>query len=213
MQLQTITIQPVDDIATYLLILARKDFTALAPMTHLKLQKLLYYAQGYSLALHQQPLFAEPIAAWRLGPVVPSLYQHYRRYHDAPLPLPPESALPDLPAIVKDLLNQVYATYGPHGARELSERTHTEDPWLQTPQSAIIQLQFLQEFFTRQLQTIAEQYTETTTNEASGFTPDEAEHLAAVTLASEALEGFTHEPAAVLEAYVAAHRRPPVDLW
>jgi uncharacterized phage-associated protein len=39
-------------------------------MSPLKLQSLLYFAQGWHLAVHGEPLFPEPILAWRLGPVV-----------------------------------------------------------------------------------------------------------------------------------------------
>jgi uncharacterized phage-associated protein len=43
-------------------------------LTHLKLQKLLYFSQGWYLAYHNVPLFEDPIEAWRYGPVVRSVY-------------------------------------------------------------------------------------------------------------------------------------------
>ncbi|MDR1036316.1 MAG: DUF4065 domain-containing protein [Deltaproteobacteria bacterium] len=43
-------------------------------LTHLKLQKLLYFAQGWRLAYYDIPLFEVPIEAWRYGPVVRSIY-------------------------------------------------------------------------------------------------------------------------------------------
>jgi len=46
-------------------------------MTHLKLQKLLYYAQGVHLARIGTPLFDDPIEAWKHGPVVSSVYGKY----------------------------------------------------------------------------------------------------------------------------------------
>ena len=45
------------------------------PVTNLKLQKLLYYAQGWYLAFFDEPLFDERIEAWLHGPVVPPIYQ------------------------------------------------------------------------------------------------------------------------------------------
>lgn len=36
----------------------------------LKLQKLLYLAQGYSYAFYDEPLFADDMEAWVHGPVV-----------------------------------------------------------------------------------------------------------------------------------------------
>jgi uncharacterized phage-associated protein len=43
-------------------------------LTHLKLQKLLYFAQGWHLAFSGFPLFEDPIEAWRHGPVIRSIY-------------------------------------------------------------------------------------------------------------------------------------------
>ncbi len=49
-------------------------------MSNLKLQKLLYDAQGHYLGGHGQPLFEDPIEAWVHGPVVPSTYYERQRY-------------------------------------------------------------------------------------------------------------------------------------
>ncbi len=43
-------------------------------MSHLKLQKLLYLAHGWSLAIDNRPLLNEPIHAGPFGPLVPSLF-------------------------------------------------------------------------------------------------------------------------------------------
>lgn len=49
-------------------------------VTNLKLQKLLYYAQGFHLAVYGEPLFEEEIQAWAHGPVIPSVYNRLKRY-------------------------------------------------------------------------------------------------------------------------------------
>jgi uncharacterized phage-associated protein len=46
-------------------------------LTPLKLQKLLYYSEGLSLALRGKSLFSEPILAWRYGSVVRDVYKIY----------------------------------------------------------------------------------------------------------------------------------------
>ena len=46
-------------------------------ITNLKLQKLVYYAQAWHLALFDEPLFDDPIEAWVHGPVVSSLYSKF----------------------------------------------------------------------------------------------------------------------------------------
>ena len=49
-------------------------------LTNLKLQKLVYFVQGFSLALVDHPMFREDIYAWTYGPVIPSLYKKLKRY-------------------------------------------------------------------------------------------------------------------------------------
>src|SRR6266446_3445682 len=56
-------------------------------VTNLKLQKLLYYAQAWKLALHGKPLFNDRIEAWVHGPVVPVVFREYRDFKWAPLPV------------------------------------------------------------------------------------------------------------------------------
>lgn len=48
-------------------------------ISNLKLQKLLYYAQGTFLAITNSPLFGDAIEAWMHGPVVPSVYHAYKK--------------------------------------------------------------------------------------------------------------------------------------
>ena len=57
------------DVAQYFLAKADEDAGDL--MSNLKLQKLVYYAQGFALVLLEKPLFPERIEAWIHGPVVP----------------------------------------------------------------------------------------------------------------------------------------------
>ena len=65
--------------------MARAEDVAALLMQHLettttmKLQKLLYYCQGWHLAWEGVPLFEEPIEAWANGPVVPSIYKRHRK--------------------------------------------------------------------------------------------------------------------------------------
>ncbi|HCU23588.1 MAG TPA: hypothetical protein DF383_01115, partial [Deltaproteobacteria bacterium] len=61
----------VHDVATYIL---KKT----GPITAMKLQKLVYYSQAWSLVWDEKPLFKEKIEAWTNGPVVPALYRLHR---------------------------------------------------------------------------------------------------------------------------------------
>jgi len=48
------------------------------PMSVMKLQKLVYYCQAWSLVWDDRPMFREPIEAWTMGPAVPALYREHR---------------------------------------------------------------------------------------------------------------------------------------
>lgn len=56
------------DVAAYIL-------NKQGPMTHMKLQRLVYYSQAWHLVWEDKPLFAERIEAWAGGPVIPVLYE------------------------------------------------------------------------------------------------------------------------------------------
>jgi uncharacterized phage-associated protein len=118
----------VHDVANYFLVLT--DFQAGEVITHLKLQKLVYYAQGFHLAVFDAPLFSERIEAWRHGPVVPVLYHALKENKDDVLP-PPEYFEPDdvLAQPQQVLLDDVYSVYGQFSAWKLREMTHEEAPW------------------------------------------------------------------------------------
>jgi uncharacterized phage-associated protein len=123
---------PVDNVARYFLMLAASgEEDAGDNITHLKLQKLLYYAQGFHLALFGgMPLFNDRIEAWEHGPVVPSLWDVYRGYGSSPIP-PAEGFDPSVALAAEDrqLLDDVWNTYGQFSAWRLREMTHREPPW------------------------------------------------------------------------------------
>ena len=96
-------------------------------ITHLKLQKLVYYAQAWSLAARGKPLFDEDIQAWAHGPVVPSLFRAFRDHGMDPIPAP--ATVPRLDAETVELLGEVLDVYGEHSARKLEQLTHRERPW------------------------------------------------------------------------------------
>ena len=49
-----------------------------SPMTAMKLEKIIYYSQAWSLVWDSAPLFNEPIEAWMNGPVIPVLFNVHR---------------------------------------------------------------------------------------------------------------------------------------
>lgn len=49
-------------------------------MTQLRLQKLLYLAQGFYLGKHNKELFSDNLIAWKYGPVSVAIYRKYLKY-------------------------------------------------------------------------------------------------------------------------------------
>ena len=100
-------------------------------VTPLALQKLLYYAQGWHLAAHDEPLFDEEIQAWKYGPVVPLVYRRFRQLGDGRIPRAAIMTNPDgiLARPVLELLDWIGDRYGTLSAIELMRRTHNEAPW------------------------------------------------------------------------------------
>lgn len=118
------------DIANKLLVMASVN-TSEDLMSNLKLQKLMYYEQGFHLAMFGTPLFDEEIEAWMYGPVVPSVYEHFKSHGN-------NGIMPEVdePVSLNDdeeiLFNEVYDIYGRYSAYGLMNMTHTEMPWKST---------------------------------------------------------------------------------
>ncbi len=98
-------------------------------ITNLKLQKLVYYAQAWHLALHNEPLFNDPIEAWVHGPVVRRLYADYAAYSYGDLPVPDKK--PFLDPEVESFLNELLDVFLPFDAYALQRMAHSEDPWIE----------------------------------------------------------------------------------
>ena len=102
-------------------------------ISNLKLQKLLYYSQGFHLAMHDKELFPEEIEAWMYGPVVPVVYQEYRQFGQGAILTDENSDLPEITDEQRDLLIEVYRLHGQFSALRLMQLTHQEDPWRSVP--------------------------------------------------------------------------------
>jgi uncharacterized phage-associated protein len=55
------------------------------PLTQMKLQKVVYFAQGIHLALYKEPLIKNVFQAWKYGPVIPEIYHTYKYYGSLPI--------------------------------------------------------------------------------------------------------------------------------
>jgi uncharacterized phage-associated protein len=120
-------------------------------ISNLKLQKLIYYAQGFHLALHDEKLFEDKILAWEHGPVVESLYHEYKTSGSSALPIPEGFDDSVLDFETKELLDEVYLVYGQFSAWKLRNMTHSEEPWCRTERNAEIRPELMRSFFKKQL--------------------------------------------------------------
>ena len=115
-------------------------------ISNLKVQKLLYYAQGFNLAVYDEPLFPEAIKAWAHGPVVPQVYHVYKELGSGPIPVT-RVTLAEYGERERELLDEVWSVYGQFTASKLETMTHNEPPWMNTPQSEAISHSLMAEFF------------------------------------------------------------------
>lgn len=129
----------ISQIAEYFLKLANKDLDE--GITPLKLQKLLYFAQGHYLALHDEPLFDEEIQAWEHGPVVPSIYHEYKNNGSSYIQYSPSNSQEEVNADTQKYLDEIFQLYGQYSAWKLRNMTHETDPWIDAENGTISQEQ------------------------------------------------------------------------
>ena len=116
-------------VAEYFLEKARKARGEKKKMTNKKIQKLVYYAQAWSLAVYNEPLFSEEIEAWVHGPVVPSLYERFKVFGFGPISHNATNTSDQFSKKQLRLLNDVWKVYGKYDAEYLELLTHSEMPW------------------------------------------------------------------------------------
>ncbi len=115
------------DVANHLLNIFRDDEDGI---TNLKMNKLLYYAQGFSFQRLGRELFSEDIEAWGLGPVVPSVYHAFQEYGKSRIPIDDSCDLVELDINDCELLVDVLREYGIYTGGRLKDMTHKEGgPW------------------------------------------------------------------------------------
>lgn len=123
-------------------------------ITNLKVNKLLYYTQAWSVVRLGHPLFEENIEAWTYGPVVPSVYNAFRKYKSNNIS---EVCGEYLPEKFSDeelqLLIDVQREYGKYTAATLVDMTHKKgSPWAQVYDGSkqIISIDSMKEYFSKE---------------------------------------------------------------
>ncbi len=142
--------------AKYFIYLAHKEGKRL---TNKKLQKLVYYAQAWSLVLNDKSLFEDPIQAWVHGPAVANLYREYAKHGFNPIEVEVAEKDIDIPQEGKKLIREVWNIYGSFDAQYLETLSHYEKPWQKAregldatePSGIIITNETMKEFYGEKL--------------------------------------------------------------
>ena len=142
--------QSVLDISKYCIFMYWKNGTTI---TNLKLQKILYYIQGYTLKKCNEIAFPEAVYRWPYGPVVPESYFEYNVHRSRPLPEPDSENMNTVIKTLKtdhamlSVINSVIEKSYPYTAAQLVELTHQELPWKSTGESEIIKIPLISTYF------------------------------------------------------------------
>lgn len=117
------------DVANYIISLAKANEESF--VTPLKLQKLCYYAQAWSMVWDDKPIFDEEFEAWAHGP---ANYDLYKKYEDRGY-FPIYEIDEDFNANIlsdeqKETIEAVWDAYGMYDGKYLENLTHEEDPWI-----------------------------------------------------------------------------------
>ncbi|MCW3085177.1 MAG: hypothetical protein JWP12_2543 [Bacteroidetes bacterium] len=110
---------------------------------HLKLQKLVYYLEGYHLAYFDKSLIEDNFQAWLHGPVSRKLYDYIKPtganvYGSLSLTEPMDeqermikSVEAKLNPMQLELINDILSEFSPRSPYDLECLTHEELPWIE----------------------------------------------------------------------------------
>ncbi len=91
------------------------------PITHLKLQKLLYFLWIDYYKKKHEYLFSDDVCAWKLGPVVPVVYNEFCMYSSIPINTEYDTSIEETD---KALIDEILKKWGRYSASCLVDKTH-----------------------------------------------------------------------------------------
>ena len=115
-------------------------------ITNLKLQKILYYVQGYFFKKFNREAFPEEIYCWQYGPVVPIAYYEYNLFGSKPLVSTNEDSVM-LTTDESELIDKIVEKCQNIASSSLVNKTHSEAPWKTAASGHIITKQSIKKFF------------------------------------------------------------------
>ena len=130
-------IESENSINTSVFDVARYILHVKGQMSTMKLQKLCYYAQAWSLVWDDRPLFNEEFRAWENGPVCRELFNETRGMFQVTEMDEPKGCIENLSDSQKETIDIVLRDYGDKDAQWLSRLTHLEEPWKQARKNGV----------------------------------------------------------------------------
>ena len=141
----------VRDVANYIIQLANENmeewFWCSEWITHLKLQKMLYFVQAAFLSNLNKKAFDEKIVAYQYWPVVESIYREYKVMKSFPLSVDDWWTDDCLSEEDKKAIRRVWEIFWLYSSSRLVEMTHQHDPWKSTKQSEEIDTNKIKEYY------------------------------------------------------------------
>lgn len=122
------------DVARYV-VLKTSDTSSNVLMSNLRLQKVLYFIQLAYLQSHSAPFFADPIEAWKYGPVVPNVYRAFAVFGGRPIRLKPSEgdiALKNINKNDQAFIDNVLQATAKFNINQLVDITHKHKAWIRT---------------------------------------------------------------------------------
>ena len=127
-------------------------------ITHLKLQQLLYNAQGLYLAIKNEKLFENDIRATEYGPIIIDVFDTYCVYgkNEIIIPTTPENSKTvrkiEEDKEVKEILQMAYDNFIKYTSWELREKSHKKgSPWEMTQKNQIIDTELIKDYFKKEV--------------------------------------------------------------
>ncbi|CEK35714.1 DUF4065 domain-containing protein [Paraclostridium sordellii 8483] len=107
-------------------------------ITNLQLQKILYYLQGYFLAMKDEKLFEDRVIAWQFGPVVPEVYYEFSIFGSSAIDIK-YVMLEETSIDIKDrtCINSIIDLKLDMNVWDLVQETHDEDPWIRATKNGL----------------------------------------------------------------------------
>ncbi len=112
------------DVADYFIWFGQKHGD---PVTHLKLQKLCYYAEAYHWAIFNKALTGEKFEAWTHGPVSRNLWEKFKGNKWEPILQ--KCSKPNLPKETCKYLKEISEVFFGYNAFQLEKMAHSDSPW------------------------------------------------------------------------------------